>query len=102
MRVSLVEPTSVRSAPGQVIQTGAQSLPAYAAALLRCLAAFARARERGFAPMAVAQTILQIVEQEAPRLCYPVGRQAALLSMLRRLLPERAFEAMVRTMLQVS
>lgn len=53
-------------------------------------------KTRGIAPVAVARAIEHALFARRPRTCYPVGPDARMLTLLRWLLPDRAFEWMVR------
>jgi uncharacterized protein YbjT (DUF2867 family) len=52
---------------------------------------------QGPGPELVAETVLKIAASKAPRLRYLTGRQAKVVTGLRRFLPEGAFEQGVRS-----
>jgi NAD(P)-dependent dehydrogenase (short-subunit alcohol dehydrogenase family) len=90
IQVSLVEPAFVRS---EIVgQAPARPLAEYEARR-RVGERFAREGvERGMDPGVVAQSILSVVEASRPRLRNPVGGTSHVLSALKRVLPEWAFE----------
>jgi hypothetical protein len=51
--------------------------------------------------MIVAQKIFEVVNRTTPRLRYTVGRQAALLTVLRKFLPELIFSKSLRDQFQL-
>ncbi len=51
---------------------------------------------RGARPETVAQIVLRAAEAERPRTRYPAGRGARTIMMARRVLPDRAFDALLR------
>jgi hypothetical protein len=53
--------------------------------------------EKGPGPELVAETVLRIATSKAPRLRYLTGRQAKVVTGLRRYLPEGAFEQGTRS-----
>ena len=90
IHVSLIEPGFVRSEIEG--QAPARPLAEYEAQR-RLGEEFTRQGvERGMDPGFVAQAILSVVEASHPRLRYPVGGTSRMLSALKRVLPERAFE----------
>jgi len=58
----------------------------------RALNAIRAYEEKAPGPELVAETVLEIIAHERPRLRYVIGRQAKSITRLRRLLPERVYE----------
>jgi hypothetical protein len=52
--------------------------------------------EKGPGPELVAETLLEIISSDAPRLRYAIGQQAKSISRLRRFLPAAMYEQGVR------
>jgi NAD(P)-dependent dehydrogenase (short-subunit alcohol dehydrogenase family) len=96
--VSLVEPSFVKTS--LVSQTPNQPIAAYTPARQAALQVLSTSVERGMEPRAVAQVILRAATTR-PRLRYLVGRDAKLLMLLKRLLPESLFERVQRRVFQV-
>jgi short-subunit dehydrogenase len=96
--VSLVEPGGARTTSlDRSQQRAAARHPVYAAATDRMQAALRADQERnGVAPEQIARRIAAIAAEPKPRLRYPIGSQARLVTTLKRLLPQRWFEAIVR------
>ncbi|MCI4371190.1 MAG: oxidoreductase [Thermoplasmata archaeon] len=94
--VSLVEPGFFRTNIGRNRQMGAEPIQEYEVWRRRALNALAWFEDHGGPPSAVADAVLKIVESSAPRLRYPVGKDARRYSRLRRILPEGTFERGVR------
>ena len=101
--VSLVEPSNVRTETlATSIRRSAAANPAYAAARERIIADFKAAGLRSTVePATVARVVAGIVEHPAPRLRYPIGPQARLVPLLKALLPQAIFEAIIRRQLQL-
>jgi NAD(P)-dependent dehydrogenase (short-subunit alcohol dehydrogenase family) len=91
--VSLVEPAGVRTLAADRVPNARRSIPDYAAARERLTNSFNRAMREGMPPERVAYTILRIIESRSPRLRYIVGGQANLVWLMRKLLPQVAFES---------
>jgi len=94
--VSIVEPTGVRTSAAERVPRATHSIEAYAAVRERVNENFIRSMRSGMDPRLVAETVLQIIENDTPRLRYTVGRQAAMVSLMRRTLPQGLFERVVR------
>jgi short-subunit dehydrogenase len=91
--VSLVEPAFVKT--HLVSQLPTTPIAAYAPARQAAIQGLSTSIESGMEPGAVAQVILRAVTTR-PHLRYLVGRDAKLLMMLKRLLPEPLFERVRR------
>ena len=96
--VSLVEPSFVKTSI--VSQTPTQPIAAYNPPREAALQVLSTSVERGMEPRAVAQVILRAATTR-PRLRYLVGRDAKVLMLLKRLLPESLFERVRRRVFQV-
>jgi NAD(P)-dependent dehydrogenase (short-subunit alcohol dehydrogenase family) len=96
--VSLVEPSFVKTSI--VSQTPTQPIAAYNPARQAALQVLSTSVESGMEPRAVAQVILHAATTR-PRLRYLVGRDAKVLLLLKRLLPESLFERVRRRVFQV-
>jgi NAD(P)-dependent dehydrogenase (short-subunit alcohol dehydrogenase family) len=94
IHVSLVEPGFVKT--NIVDQRPAHPLADYEQRRQIGLAFVRKGIEQGMAPSVVARTILQIATTPRPALRYRVGGTTNLLIMLKRLLPEAAFEQVRR------
>lgn len=67
----------------------------------KLMAKYDRVGATAVGPEAVAKVIVRAAEASQPRLRYSVGGQAPLLLLLRRLLPDRAFNGMVKSNLGI-
>ena len=77
-------------------QVATHRIPEYEPWRQRALAVIRGHEEKGPGPELVAQTVLEIISSDAPRLRYPIGRQAKSVFRLRRFLPAGLFEQGVR------
>ena len=98
IHVSLVEPGFVKT--NILGQRPAHPIADYEQRRQIGIAFVRQGVEQGIDPDLVAQTILHIATVAQPRLHYPIGRVAKLLMMLKRLLPEPAFEQLRRRAFQ--
>jgi NAD(P)-dependent dehydrogenase (short-subunit alcohol dehydrogenase family) len=89
--VSLIEPGFVNTP--LVIQPPTNLLAAYASGRQAAQQNLLKGTKKGMEPGAVARAILRAATSR-PRLRYPVGQDAKIVLLLRRLLPESAFEAL--------
>ena len=96
--VSLVEPSFVKTSI--VSQTPTHPIASYNPARQAALQDLSTSIESGMEPHKVAQVILRAATTR-PRLRYLVGRDAKLLMLLKRLLPESLFERVRRRVFQV-
>jgi NAD(P)-dependent dehydrogenase (short-subunit alcohol dehydrogenase family) len=87
IRVSVVEPGYTRTDLGQNGQTADQLLGAYASERNRAFAAIQEGIANGDDPATVASVVLDALTSRSPRLRYQAGREAKLLSRLRRFAP---------------
>ena len=92
--VSLVEPSYVNTPI--VSQPPTNPIAAYTNARQAAQQAFMKSSKNGMEPGAVARAILRAATTTRPRLRYPVGQDGKALLLLKRLLPESAFEALKR------
>jgi short-subunit dehydrogenase len=98
VNVSLVEPSFVKTSI--VSQQPTHPIAAYTPKRQAALQALDTSVEKGMEPRKVAQVILSVATTQ-PRLRYLVGRDAKLLMLLKRLLPESLFERVRRRAFQV-
>jgi NAD(P)-dependent dehydrogenase (short-subunit alcohol dehydrogenase family) len=96
IQVSLVEAGFLKTPLRDKRQLAAQPVSEYGPWRQRALDAVREYEDKGPGPELVANTVTRIVESQRPRLRYAIGRQAQLISGLRRLLPEVAFQQGVR------
>jgi NAD(P)-dependent dehydrogenase (short-subunit alcohol dehydrogenase family) len=102
--VCVIEPGSINTPAvaktlGEVEQTIA-ALPSearglYGESLRRMASAFARNERAGSSPEAVAKVVERALTDRRPRTRYPAGKDAAKLTLLARLLPERLLDLAV-------
>jgi NAD(P)-dependent dehydrogenase (short-subunit alcohol dehydrogenase family) len=92
--VSLVEPSYVNTPI--VSQPPTNPIAAYTNARQAAQQAFMKSSKNGMEPGAVARAILRAATTTRPRLRYPVGQDGKIVLLLKRLLPESAFEALKR------
>lgn len=92
IQVSLVEAGFLRTPLREKRQLAAQRVREYDPWRQRALDAIREYEEKGPGPELVAKSVMKILERERPRLRYAIGRQARVVSRLRRFLPEMAFE----------
>jgi NAD(P)-dependent dehydrogenase (short-subunit alcohol dehydrogenase family) len=92
IHVSLIEPGFLHTAMSSHRQTTAARIAEYEPWRQRSLDAIRAHEDRGPGPELVAMTVLRIAASSAPRLRYLAGRQARVVTGLRRFLPEGAFE----------
>jgi hypothetical protein len=71
-------------------------MAAYAAHRRRLTEAFNTTMRQGMPPLHVARVLRRIIEQDSPPLRYTIGTQAALLMLLRRVMPQRGFELLMQ------
>jgi hypothetical protein len=77
-------------------QVGASLLTEYDRWRRRALTAIRGYEEKGPGPELVAETLLEIISSNTPRLRYPIGQQAKSVVRLRRFLPAALYEQGVR------
>lgn len=96
IRVSLVEPGSIRTNLTRNRRDPARPLADYDPWRRRALDAMRQLEEKGPDPSLVADRVLHIVRSDSPKLRYRVGTDATWVPRMRRLLPEGLFEKAVR------
>ncbi|MCK2218489.1 SDR family NAD(P)-dependent oxidoreductase [Actinomadura sp. ATCC 31491] len=108
--VSIVEPGATRSdAPAKLVENGRRAVAErfspqgradYGAAVEHVIAAIAAIHRRaGSPPEVIAGAVVAAMTARRPRTRYPVGGHAKLLTRLRRVLPDRAMDALVTRLL---
>jgi short-subunit dehydrogenase len=100
IQVALVEPGFVKT--NFAGQRPASQIDAYASGRQAAFQRNAAGIQRGMQPNVVAQAILSVATTSAPHLRNRVGRTSRLLSILKRLLPERIFERVQRRIFEAS
>ncbi len=98
--VSIIEPAGTQSEWGTISAKGLLASSAdgpYAAQAVVVAAALATTDKAGqsSSPEVVAEAIVHAATAPRPRTRYPVGRNARTILLLRRLLPDRAFDAVL-------
>lgn len=101
IRVSLIEPGFLHTPMTSHRQVTAERIADYEPWRQRSFDAIRAYEEKGPGPELVAETVLRIAASKAPRLRYLAGRQASVVTALRRFLPERAFEQGSRSTFQL-
>jgi len=96
IRVSLIEPAFTRTSLSQNARYALQALGAYADERKHALDAIDKGIATGVHPAAVASVVLDALTSRSPRLRYPAGREAKLLSRLRKFAPSRLFDQGLR------
>jgi NAD(P)-dependent dehydrogenase (short-subunit alcohol dehydrogenase family) len=96
IRVSLVEPGFIKTSIAHNRQYAANRIPDYDPWRQRTYDAFRQYEAKAPEPTLVAECVLRIIESESPKLRYRVGRDATLITRLRRFLPAALFEWVVR------
>ena len=97
--VSLIEPGDVRTPIADAVPQVSHEIAVYAALRGRLTEAFNTSMRQGMPPSRVARVIQQILEQDSPHLRYIIGTQATLLVLLRKVMPQRGFELLMRRIL---
>jgi NAD(P)-dependent dehydrogenase (short-subunit alcohol dehydrogenase family) len=92
IQVTLTEAGFLRTQMMSHRQVGSNRIRDYDPWRERALEAVHAQEEKGPGPELVAEKLLEIVSSHAPRLRYPIGRQAKVVARLRRLLPGGMFE----------
>jgi NAD(P)-dependent dehydrogenase (short-subunit alcohol dehydrogenase family) len=96
IRVSLIEPSYVRTSLTGSSRTAANSISDYDGMRRRALAVFERSVQEGAAPEEVANVVAAVLMDSSPRLRYRVGILAKWLPRLRAVSSQRSFEAGTR------
>jgi NAD(P)-dependent dehydrogenase (short-subunit alcohol dehydrogenase family) len=92
----VVAPGPVSTTAGDTAMRPARTVDAYAPARQKADAEYVRTIREGMPPERVAEVIYRVARARWPAPRYPVGAQSRGVSLLRRLLPRRAFDAAVR------
>ncbi len=101
VKVSLIEPTFIRTSYANNQQVAAESIRAYAPWKQRALSVIEHRMQTAPPPQLVAATVLQAIRESNPRPRYPVGEGVSGLSFIRRFLPWSAYERGVRRYLNL-
>jgi NAD(P)-dependent dehydrogenase (short-subunit alcohol dehydrogenase family) len=96
IRATLVEPGFMRTNIRENGMSAGNSVDVYAFARLRAGEQIAARVSAGDDPSIVADVVFEAATAAKPRLRYPVGKGAGLLSRLRRFLPESMFDSGLR------
>jgi NAD(P)-dependent dehydrogenase (short-subunit alcohol dehydrogenase family) len=96
IQVSLTEPGFLKTPMMNNRQVGANRIDEYDPWRQRALNAIRASEEKGPGPELVAETLLEILSSNAPRLRYLIGPQARSVARLRRFLPAAMYERGVR------
>jgi short-subunit dehydrogenase len=96
IQVSMTEAGFLRTTMMNNRQVGAHRITDYDPWRQRALNAIRASEEKAPGPEVVANTLLDIVSSQTPRLRYLIGRQAKSVTRLRRFLPAGVFERGVR------
>lgn len=96
IRVSVIEPWATKTSIETNSPKADRPIAAYAQMLARYQAAFDAAMAAGDTAEDVAGTVMQAVQDPAPRLRYPSGKAAKQTSFARRFLPRSVFDRTLR------
>lgn len=96
VRAALVEPGWMRTKIESNGAPAARQVDDYAAARDRAREGVRVSVNAGDEPSLVAEAVLEAATAQKPRLRYPVGKRAGLLSRLRRFVPARLFDSALR------
>ena len=96
IRVSVIEPGFTRTAMAQNAQIAGQTLAAYATGRRHVIDAVQQSTTQGEDPVRVASVVLEALTSRSPRLHYPAGYRARLISGLRKFVPTRLFDKVLR------
>ncbi|WP_301004813.1 oxidoreductase, partial [Mesorhizobium sp.] len=96
IRVVLVEPAYTRTSFEENLARPDQLLDIYGIARAGMDVVLRKAIETGDAPEVVAKTVLQAATASVPRRRYAAGKMARQISLLRRFVPESAFDKSLR------
>jgi len=96
IRVSLVEPGSIKTKLTSNRQEAVERLGDYDPWRQRALDAMQRLEEKAPEPTLVAAAVLSIIESKSPRLRYKVGKDATWIPRLRQVLPASLFDKQLR------
>lgn len=96
IRVAIIEPGFIRTGIADNSQLAAHPIDAYARDRERVLIALRENVTRGEDPVRVASVVLRALTAPSPRVRYPAGRQAKILSPVRKFAPAGIFERGLR------
>jgi NAD(P)-dependent dehydrogenase (short-subunit alcohol dehydrogenase family) len=96
IRVVLVEPGLTRTSFEENLTRADQPLPVYAAERLRSEALMRKGVEAGDPPQVVADTVIKAATERKPKLRYSAGKQSQQVRSLRRFMPERLVDGILR------
>jgi NAD(P)-dependent dehydrogenase (short-subunit alcohol dehydrogenase family) len=96
IHVCLIEPGSFRTNIVTASAAPERKIPDYDAVRAAARRTLEDSARKGGDPRAVAKVISRVVRARAPHLRYPAGRAARWIPYLKVLLPQRAFESLVR------
>jgi NAD(P)-dependent dehydrogenase (short-subunit alcohol dehydrogenase family) len=96
IRISLVEPAYTRTSFEESLARPDQLLDVYDSARAGMNVAVRKAMEKGDNPEVVAETVLKAATAAVPKRRYPAGKLARRVSLLRRFVPESAFDRSLR------
>jgi len=96
IRVSVIEPGFTRTNFNQNTQLVSQPLTLYSAERGLTQAAVAKSIANGDQPATVAEAVVRAITSRHPRVRYPGGREARLLSILKKFAPERILDRGLR------
>ncbi len=96
IRVSLIAPGFSRSRIAERSDQGRNPVPDYELRRRTAVLGLREAVSRGQDPARVADCVLRVITSRNPGFYHAVGAHAVSLPLLRRLLPERVFRAMIR------
>jgi len=96
IRVSVIEPGFTRTHIAQNAQVAGQTLAAYDTGRGHVIDAVRQSIAKGEDPARVASVVLEALTSRSPRLRYPVGYRARLISGLRKFVPTRLFDKVLR------
>jgi NAD(P)-dependent dehydrogenase (short-subunit alcohol dehydrogenase family) len=102
IHISVIEPGFTRTAIVANLQQARQSIAAYAEDRNRVLQALRENAADGEDSRTAASVVLKALTSETPKLRYPAGRQARLLSRVRQFAPARLFDQGVRKQFRLS
>lgn len=96
IRVSVVEPAYTRTSFEDNLVPPDRAFDVYEAARVGASVVMRKALETGDLPEVVADTVLKAATDARPRHRYPAGKMARQVSLLRRFVPEQAFDKSLR------
>jgi NAD(P)-dependent dehydrogenase (short-subunit alcohol dehydrogenase family) len=94
IKVSYLEATALRTEAADEIMVAADRVEAYSPLRDRAIRDFQNAIRHGKDPIVVAKAVQQLIETEHPRLVYRIDSQAKLLTLLKGVTPQRAWDAL--------